>query len=246
MLLGAAQPEAASAPPTAAPVAAACPIDVMAVMPLPGNGITATFAAILASPAGGGVASGTIWVNTSMGPFHVPFAQRAVIGKPYTAGDDPIVFAIPAAATLDNAFVDALTGAEPCAKPGFWAPPYNALLGDTVKRAVAASMKTAESPVSATSISDPAAACHVPDTPAFVVTAAEVHGAPDLQGGTVKVRVHLAADSSVASATVDDPNSPVRYYNTRALAAARASIYVTAMQNCRAVESDYLFSAVFP
>ncbi len=247
MLLGAAQAPPAAAPaPPAAGVTATCPIDVMTMMPLPGNGITASFAAVLASPKGGGTASGTLWVNTSMGPFHVPFTQRRVIAPPYTSGDDPIVFAIPGAATVQTAFVDTLAGAEPCAKPGFWAPPYNPLLGDKVKRAVAAALATPEVPVSATSIGDPDAACHAPDTPAFVVVAQDVHSSPDLEGGTVRVHVHLGADSSILSTTVDDPNSAVRYYDKRAIAAARASIYVTQTVNCRPVPSDYVFSAVFP
>ncbi len=247
MLLGAAQ----SPPATPAPVAnaAVCPIDVMAVMPLPGNGITATFAAVLASPRGAGTASGTLWINTSMGPFHVPFTQRTVIGKPYTSGDDPIVFAVPAAATVQNAFVDSLAGAPPCERPGAWAPPFTAFLEADVKRALTAALASAGAgagtPVSATSIGDPAAACHAPDTPAYALRTEPVYGAPGLRGGTVRVRVHLAADSSIVSATVEDPNSEVRYYDTRALAAARASVYVTAVVNCRPVESEYQFSATF-
>jgi hypothetical protein len=248
MLAGAAPaPPDSAAAPASATAAAACPIDVMAVMPLPGNGMTATYAAVLASPSGAGTASGTLWVNTTMGPFHVPFTQRAVLGKPYTSGDDPILFAVPAAASLTNVFVDALAGAPPCPTPGAWAPPFNAFLEDNVKRALSAALKTTTgTPAPVTSISDPAAACHVPDTAAYMLKAEPVYGAPDLRGGTVRVRVHLSADSQIVSAEVEDPNSDVRYYNTRALNAARASIYVTRTVNCRPVESDFLFPAVFP
>jgi hypothetical protein len=247
VLLGVAQsvPASAPVPPVSAP--AVCPIDVMAVVPLPGNGITTSFAAVLASPRGGGTASGTLWVNTSMGPFHVPFAQRMVIGAPYASGDDPIVFALPAAASVQNAFVDSLAGAPPCERPGAWAPPLTPMLDDKVKRALADAVKAANtaSPASATSIADPQAACHAPDVPAFVLKTQPVYGAPGLQGGTVRVHVHLAPDSSIVSATVEDPNSAVRYYDTRAVAAARGSVYVTATVACRPVESDYVYSAVF-
>jgi len=250
MLFGAAPnpPEGAPAasPGATAPAGTAtCPIDVMAVMPLPGNGITATFAAFLASPHGGGTASGTLWVNTAMGAFHVPFTRRAVVAPPYTSGDDPIVFAVPAAAALNNVFVDSLAGAPPCDKPGAWSPPFNPLLDDKVKRSIAAALASPGPPAEAVSISDPTA-CHAPDTPVYVLKAESVYSNPDLRGGTVHVRVHLAADSSIVSAEVEDPNSDIRYYDVRALAAARKSIYVTKTVNCRPVETDVTIPEVFP
>jgi len=228
---------------TAAPEAA-CPVDVMAVVPLPGNGITSTYAAVLATPRTPGLASGTLWVNTSMGPFHVPFVHRRVIGVPYNAGDDPIVFTIPAAGTLLSVFVDTLGDAPPCPAVAPWVPTYTPLIQDSVRRPLMAALADPEPPAGSTSISDPTA-CRLPDMPARVLEAAQVISAPGLGGGVVQVRVHLAKDSSILSADVVDPNSGVRYYNLRALAAARASVYATAMVNCRPVEYDYVFSIRF-
>ncbi len=251
MLFGAAQSPPSAPPATpAAPAASAmpeagCPIDVMAVLPLPGNGFSATYAAFLASARGAGLVSGTLWVNTSMGPFHVPFLRRMAVGDPYTKGDDPIVFSVPAAGALQSVFVDSRAEGDPCQAAPSWVPGYNALLDDRVKRAVQATLKTPAEPAVATSISDPVGSCRFPNTEAHLLNATQVFGAPGLNGGTVRVRVHLAADSSIVSAEVDDPNSAVRYYNPRALAAARSSVYATRTVNCRPVESDYLFNAVF-
>lgn len=243
MLCGVAQSPPASGTASAAPEAG-CPIDVMAVFPLPGNGITATYAAVLATPRTPGVASGTLWINTSMGPFHVPFARRRVIGSPYASGDDPIVFTVPAAGTLQSVFVDTLGDAPPCPAVVAWTPTYTPLLQDSVKRPLLAALANPGPPAGSTAISDPTA-CHTPDTPARVLKAAQVISAPGLGGGVVQVRVHLAPDSSIVSTDVVDPNSGVRYYNLRALAAARASVYATAMVNCRPVETDYVFGFRF-
>jgi len=175
----------------------------------------------------------------------VPFAQRMVAGDPYTSGNDPIVFALPAASTVQNVFVDTLEGIAPCPGVAPWVPTYSGLLLPAVRRAVTAAAKTTEAPASATPIANPGIVCHVPDVDARALKVEPVISAPDLRGGKVVVRVHLGIDSAIRSVEVDDPNSPVRYYNTRALIAARHSVFATAMVNCRPVESDYLFTAVF-
>jgi len=69
--------------PANAAVADSCPITVLAVLPVGNAPAGTTYAAFLASPDGPGEASGTLWVNTPDGAFHVSFERRGVTNRPY-------------------------------------------------------------------------------------------------------------------------------------------------------------------
>jgi hypothetical protein len=228
-----------------------CPVEVLEVLPVPGHADASavSYAAILATPDSTGVASGTLWVNTASGAFHVRFVRRIAMGPPFTKQADPIVFALPAGAVPQNVFVDSLDDPQPgpCSIFNTWVPGYNAHLRDAVKRPIEMALQAAEPAVAATPIADPDRACRSGNSePRTLIAeppnAADIDIVP-LQGGTILVKVRRAADSSIVSTSIEHSEAPL--YNPRALKSARDSVFVTETVHCRPVAADYLFMVVF-
>jgi hypothetical protein len=240
---------AAAPSPTPSPAGDLCPVEVLAVLPVPGpaDETNTRYAAFLATPGSTGVASGTLWINAAGSAFHVRFVRRIAMGPPFTERADPIVFSVPAGTMVENVFVDSLDDPEPgpCSIFNTWVPGYNTSLRDEIVRAMRAALHDAEPAVAATPIVDPAGSCRSGNSPPRTLvgqspTAADI---PSVEHGVVRVKVHLAADSSIRAVSIE--RSEVPYYNPRALEATRKSVFVTETIRCRPIASDYLFLVVF-
>gem|GEM_PF-2410472 len=239
------------APPSPAATlgADACPITVLAVLPVKSVGTGTTYAAFLSSPDGPGEASGTLWVNTPDGAFHVPFKRRDVTNRPYTEALGPIVFRLPTAAALDNVFLDSLDDPQPapCAIANTWVPGITQNLVPDLLGRLRHTLAADPVPIDATPITDPAAACHSGGAPPATLIAVppSVPAILVMQhpAGNVYVRLKLAADSTVISAVVDHSDSAL--LETAAIDATKKSVFVTETVNCRPRPSEYMYVVTF-
>jgi hypothetical protein len=226
-------------------IADTCPIAVVTILALDGDDKRATtgrtFEAILSSPDGPGLASGSLWVNASGVPYHVSFERRHVLSNSLDGPIDPIVFHLPQNVNLENAFVDTLDNPSPgpCRITSAWTPMYTqrlklALLGKF-------DVPATGDPIEARPISDPIAACH---SPAFLPTTLSPKpvNAPALvgiKGDVVKVLITLAADSSIADSTIMSTTN--RFLNASALDAVNGSMFRTEIFQCRPVTTKYIY-----
>jgi hypothetical protein len=170
-----------------------CPVSVFAVLPMPGFAANSTYAAFLSTPENAGRASGTMWINTRDGAFHVPFSKRITAAPPFAGSLDPIVFTLPKPAPLENIFVESLDDPEPgpCAITSTWVPGITEHLRAELKRRFAQTLPRAEPPVTAARISDPDTACHSGNARARSLILARGYD-DHTGGGSVYVHVQLA------------------------------------------------------
>jgi len=237
--------------PAPAAVADSCPITVLAVLPLRNAPAGTTYAAFLASPDGPGEASGTLWVNTPDGAFHVPFERRGVTNRPYTEALEPIVFRLPKAESLDNVFLDTLNDPQPgpCAIANTWVAGITENLEPNLLGRLRHTLSNDPVPIDAAPIADPASACRSGGAPAAVLIALPPKTPPTTllamqqRTGRVYVRVKLAANSTIISALVDHSDSAL--LDGPSLDATKSSVFVTETVNCRPHPSEYMYIVEF-
>jgi hypothetical protein len=232
------------------PIADICPIAVVTIVTVDGSDRRATtgqtFRAILSSPDGPGVASGSLWVNASGVPYHIPFERRHVLSNALDGPIDPIVFRLPQTANLENAFVDTLDNPTPgpCRITSAWAPMYTQRLKlDLLKKF---DVPSTAAVIAAKLILDPVTECHSPPFPPTTLFAMQIFGPRTVgsKGDEVNVLIDLAADSSVRSAEImRTTNVSV---NTSAIEAAKGSQFRTEIVNCRPISSKYVFVVEYP
>jgi hypothetical protein len=226
---------------------------VVAILPVGGSDPRATqgrdFEAILRSPGDATTVTGTLWINASGSPYHVPVVARGTISKSNAGDVDPIAFRLPHDAVLESAFVDTVVtsdGSEPiaCKKSVVWTPSVTKRL----RSDLFATFSSAHVPefVTAEAIDNPVAACHFTDFPPATLDVAPV-GRTNVElvlpRYDVLVRVSLNADSSLADATISKSANVA--LNDVSLDAARRSVYRTKIHQCLPEAAAYLFVVSF-
>jgi TonB family protein len=223
-----------------------CGIGVSNVVPIGANAPSRTegaqFFVYLWSPQAAHTISGTLWVNASGVPYHVPFANVRVS----PGFEKPIAIRLPAQAALESVSVDSISGTSTgsCGITNAWTP---AMPSPAAADLTVLETQKPDAFVAAQPIANAAAACTVPDVAGFVVRP-ELPQVPKAAiekhiDGDVAVLIVLRTDSTVRSVSILQRSDGM--FGEEALRVARETLFRAEFRSCQPIVGRFTFNVHF-